>query len=248
MPFNESVKTRVRQRAHFICCLCRAKAAIEVHHITPQEEGGPDTEENAAPLCPSCHALYGGNPELRRFIRESRDFWLNWCDRHLSPDAQQHLEEIKLLLAKVPSAEDFRTTLMDVLSAVRGQSLPLQDWPGDELEEQPITFKGMWRGSWVRLAGGEEGPASGSEIVQVREQDERNNISGEFYDDEHPSITFAFTGVYKMSFLRVRYKAPRGQNVMEDGSCFVKLRPEGYFKGYYANFDACGEYELRRIT
>jgi len=42
---------------------------VEVHHIISQEEGGSDREENAAPLCPSCHETYGANPQKRKFIK-----------------------------------------------------------------------------------------------------------------------------------------------------------------------------------
>lgn len=78
MPFPETLKLLVRRRAHFRCCVCRS-VGVEIHHIVPQEESGPDTEDNAAPLCPSCHELYGANPTKRKFIREARDFWFETC-------------------------------------------------------------------------------------------------------------------------------------------------------------------------
>lgn len=78
MAFAKSLKLKVRKQAHFRCCICRS-IGVEVHHIVPQEEAGPDTEENAAPLCPSCHEIYGANPIKRKFIREARDFWYELC-------------------------------------------------------------------------------------------------------------------------------------------------------------------------
>jgi hypothetical protein len=57
---------------------------VEVHHIVPEAEAGPDTEDNAAPLCPSCHETYGANPDKRKFIREARDFWYELCRTRLS--------------------------------------------------------------------------------------------------------------------------------------------------------------------
>jgi hypothetical protein len=72
VAFSESVKLAVRKRAHFQCCLCKS-LGVEVHHIVPQSEDGGDTEENAAPLCPSCHEMYGANPLKRKFITEARD-------------------------------------------------------------------------------------------------------------------------------------------------------------------------------
>lgn len=40
------------------CCLCHKFCGlkIEIHHIKPKASGGPDTFENAIPLCFDCHA------------------------------------------------------------------------------------------------------------------------------------------------------------------------------------------------
>lgn len=50
---------------------------MDVHHIIPESDEGPDTEDNAAPLCGSCHDLYGNNPDLQKEIRSRRDHWYN---------------------------------------------------------------------------------------------------------------------------------------------------------------------------
>jgi hypothetical protein len=83
MAFSETLRLSIRKRAHFRCCICRA-VGVEIHHIIPQEERGHDTESNAAPLCPSCHELYGANPTKRKFIREARDFWYELCKSQVS--------------------------------------------------------------------------------------------------------------------------------------------------------------------
>ncbi|MGQ0602419.1 MAG: HNH endonuclease [Anaerolineales bacterium] len=76
MPFSEAIKAKVQRKANFTCCWCLDRQnKVDVHHIIPQSEGGPDTEDNAAPLCGSCHDKYGGNPELRKQIRARRDHW-----------------------------------------------------------------------------------------------------------------------------------------------------------------------------
>lgn len=75
MSFSESLKVKIRKRASFSCCFCHKKSYLEIHHIIPQAEGGKDTEDNAAPLCPSCHATHGANPQMRKQIREMRDDW-----------------------------------------------------------------------------------------------------------------------------------------------------------------------------
>lgn len=61
-------------QAAFRCCICETDE-IEIHHIVPQADGGPDDEDNAAPLCPNCHERYGANPQKRKRIRERRDWW-----------------------------------------------------------------------------------------------------------------------------------------------------------------------------
>jgi hypothetical protein len=78
MAFSEATKLIAKQKSFFCCCLCRA-LGVEVHHIIPQAEGGSDEQDNAAPLCPSCHETYGANPTKRKFIREVRDFWYELC-------------------------------------------------------------------------------------------------------------------------------------------------------------------------
>lgn len=87
MPFSETLKAKVRKKAHLACCLCKS-TGVEVHHIIPEDESGPNTEDNAAPLCPSCHDLYGANPKKRKFIREARDFWYELCEKRYASDPE----------------------------------------------------------------------------------------------------------------------------------------------------------------
>jgi len=74
MPFSEKTKLDAKRRSAFRCCVCQ-HVFVEVHHIIPQEEGGPDSLDNAAPLCSRCHDLYGDNPRKRKQLREMRDYW-----------------------------------------------------------------------------------------------------------------------------------------------------------------------------
>ena len=62
--------------------------SLEVHHIIPEEDGGPDSEENAAPLCASCHRSFGGNRDLQARIREMRDDWYEKCARLFGGEAK----------------------------------------------------------------------------------------------------------------------------------------------------------------
>ena len=61
--------------------------SLEVHHIVPEEDDGPDTEENAAPLCASCHRSYGGNRDLQARMREMRDHWYEECAKLFGGEA-----------------------------------------------------------------------------------------------------------------------------------------------------------------
>ena len=74
MAFSEKTKLEAKKRSAFRCCICH-KLFVEIHHIVPQAKGGSDDIENAAPVCSSCHDLFGGNPEKRKQIREMRDYW-----------------------------------------------------------------------------------------------------------------------------------------------------------------------------
>lgn len=74
MAFSESVKLKVKHLAAFKCCRCQ-NIGIQIHHITPQEYGGKDELDNAAPLCPNCHDYFGANPVKRKEIKEMRDWW-----------------------------------------------------------------------------------------------------------------------------------------------------------------------------
>ncbi len=81
MPFPEDVKTEALDRAHYSCVVCRTPSvSLQVHHIIPQGEDGPDTIDNACPLCPNHHADLGGNKEKRKMLRQMRDFWWDSCE------------------------------------------------------------------------------------------------------------------------------------------------------------------------
>jgi len=63
MPFSKKLKIEVKQKAHYTCCWCRKiEASLDVHHIRPESEDGPNTFDNAVPLCKICHDMVGSNP------------------------------------------------------------------------------------------------------------------------------------------------------------------------------------------
>lgn len=74
MAFSEKLKKEVRMKSDVRCAMCH-DCIVEIHHIIPQSENGPDTFDNAVALCASCHFKYGNNPDLRKQIKEMRDSW-----------------------------------------------------------------------------------------------------------------------------------------------------------------------------
>lgn len=120
MAFSEQLKVTVRKRSHLRCCLCH-ELGVDIHHVVPQSDGGPDTEDNAAALCPSCHDRYGANPEKRKFIREARDLWYEICASRFSSGSQE-LKEIAESLRHVATKEDLERLALRNVSYVLGAS------------------------------------------------------------------------------------------------------------------------------
>lgn len=74
---------------HRRCCICHrfCGVKIETDHIEQAAEGGPDTIENAIPVCFECHAeIHSYNdkhPRGRKFtpdeLRRHKEQWLEFC-------------------------------------------------------------------------------------------------------------------------------------------------------------------------
>lgn len=84
MAFIQKIIDQVKRASAFRCCRCQS-IGIEVHHIIPQKDKGPDTFENAAPLCPNCHTWFGDNPLKHREITQMRDWWYERVKEIFSP-------------------------------------------------------------------------------------------------------------------------------------------------------------------
>ncbi len=119
MPFAEALKVSIRKRADNRCCMCQTPG-VEIHHIVPQSEGGTDTEENAAPLCPNCHDTYGGNSQKRKRIKEARDNWYEKCAEQYAPYTE--LKKISDTLQNLATKEDFERIAVRNASYVLGVS------------------------------------------------------------------------------------------------------------------------------
>lgn len=135
--FSEATKLAVKKRAHFACCLCH-DVGVEVHHLVPQSEDGPDDEDNAAPLCPSCHERYGANPAKRKFIREARDFWYEVCSTRFAPDTDR-LAELSGALQQVATKADLATAVEQLTSSGLGRSTEAPRQLPESLAGQPLS-------------------------------------------------------------------------------------------------------------
>lgn len=118
MAFPDSLIKRVRTRAHNQCCICE-QVGIVIHHIIPQREEGPDIEDNAAPLCPSCHDTYEYNPKKRNLIRERRETWYKICSNRETGGPE--LAEFSMALQNLPSKEDIERLAFRNASYVLGR-------------------------------------------------------------------------------------------------------------------------------
>ena len=126
MPFSEALKLTVKRKAAFRCCRCH-EIGIDIHHIVPEAEGGPDDIDNAAPLCQNCHARFGANPEKQKEIRQMRDFWYEVVEERYHGDQSQFakLNETILNIQQASKAEmdelrkELRTEVIEEVKALR---------------------------------------------------------------------------------------------------------------------------------
>ena len=122
MPFSESVKLEAKKRAHFACVWCQHKElVIEVHHIVPEADRGPNEIDNASTLCPNCHSIYGHNREFRAEMRRRRDWWWERCSETSLPHFAPVLEQVNLHAERL-------TTLEEQQQQVEGGFQALRNW------------------------------------------------------------------------------------------------------------------------
>jgi hypothetical protein len=123
MAFSESIKNKVKEMSDFKCCRCR-HISFEVHHIIPLKNDGPDTLENAAPLCPNCHAEFGDNLTKRKEITQMRDLWYKRVEQQYSPHNSEYyklLFGINSKLDEISSNQDI--ALIDLKNILKGAAL-----------------------------------------------------------------------------------------------------------------------------
>ena len=124
MAFPDSIKKEAKERAHYTCVACRdsKKPFLDVHHLTPEAEGGDDTVENACPLCPDCHSYYGDNKQLRKGLRELRDHWWSLCAK------KEKSESSFIILKRIDELQDeLQKNAQNQKTTVEGKFTELKD-------------------------------------------------------------------------------------------------------------------------
>jgi hypothetical protein len=89
MPFSRSEVDALLVAVHRRCAICHRFCGIKIEtdHIVPFADGGPDTIDNAIPVCFECHAeIHSYNdkhPRGRKFrpeeLRGHKKEWLRLC-------------------------------------------------------------------------------------------------------------------------------------------------------------------------
>lgn len=105
MAFTEKLKIEVRKKAAFRCCRCH-EIGVDIHHIIPQTEGGPDDIGNAAPLCQNCHDRFGANPEKRKEIIQMRDWWYDVVKEKYGNGNLEKLSEINDIVLQIQKTQE----------------------------------------------------------------------------------------------------------------------------------------------
>jgi hypothetical protein len=92
MAFDPTEAEALLARCHRRCCVCHrfCGSKMELDHMQPKSEGGPDDIDNAIPLCFECHAeVHAYNdkhPRGRKFraseLKIHRDQWLAFCEKN----------------------------------------------------------------------------------------------------------------------------------------------------------------------
>lgn len=149
MPFSEKVKTEARRKAHFQCVICKAPF-VDVHHIVPESEGGPNKLDNAAPLCAGCHDAYGNNPDKRKQIRDIRDQWYEICEkRYVNPAIESYYEKLNELYEITKTVKEDHVKSQELLKEIKSTMSGLIDATGDSIRKAETFQDAVATSSYV---------------------------------------------------------------------------------------------------
>lgn len=127
MSFTEKLKDKVRKKSHYQCCVCK-ELFIDIHHIIPESENGPDDIDNAAPLCAKCHRQFGNNPDHRKTIRGMRDLWYKICKtRYKDNYSQPIFEKLDSLGQEIIAIKDDKVKESAILEDIKKEICKLRD-------------------------------------------------------------------------------------------------------------------------
>jgi len=126
MAFTEKLKKEVMNLADGKCVICH-EPFVEIHHIIPQNESGPDTIENAAPLCAGCHDKYGDSPSKRKQIIEFRERWYQIVEKILTLKPAKDVKNQKAiaiyhLVYEDETFENAANAIIELLSKSQNES------------------------------------------------------------------------------------------------------------------------------
>jgi HNH endonuclease len=120
VSFPSKVREKAVLAAGRCCCICHTFCGrnTEVHHIVQEADGGPNTIENAIPLCFDCHAEAGhynprhplGTKYSSGELRRHRDEWFKTCAASAMAMGSLPLHPIKL----PPASAEFEVIERDV--------------------------------------------------------------------------------------------------------------------------------------
>lgn len=79
---DKALRKEVYKRDGYRCALCDDHRRLQLHHVVPRGEGGPDTQMNLITLCPRCHALAHGT-DIDRLGLRPQDVYQS-CVEYLS--------------------------------------------------------------------------------------------------------------------------------------------------------------------
>lgn len=75
MTVTPEKRRRIKKESGFRCGFpnCGERTPLEIHHITPQAEGGSDDLENLICLCRNCHGLVTDGIIDQRSVQEAKE-------------------------------------------------------------------------------------------------------------------------------------------------------------------------------
>jgi len=152
MSLSDAKRIELKLRAHYKCCICGSFEFLEIHHILPKKEGGTDEDDNLVPLCVCCHKNYGGNPDLRKWIKEKRDFWYDCCEKKLYNENMELLEKTyntieKISLQQEKKIQDLEQSLKIIQESYQQQMTQFQKqfsnltfYPIDQISDKRLQM------------------------------------------------------------------------------------------------------------